>query len=100
MYQGETITVTITGFPIPISDIKNIYIVFRNDFKTLIEKTLSDCTVDGASLSFRLSQEESLLLSQGPVQRSAIIITRDGSRFESCPSPFICNTTAKKEVLL
>lgn len=99
MYQGETITVTITGFPIPISDIKNIYIVFRNDFKTLIEKTLSDCTVDGASLSFRLSQEESLLLSQGPVQRSAIIITQDGSRFESCPSPFVCNTTAKKEVL-
>lgn len=99
MFQGETITVTVTGFPIPISDIKSIYIVFRNEFKTLIEKTLADCEINGASLVFKLSQAESLLLSQGPIYRSAIIITQDGSRFESCPSPFLCNQTAKKEVL-
>ena len=99
MFQGETITVTVTGFPIPVSDIKNIYIIFRSNLKTLIEKQLVDCKVEGASLSFQLTQEEYLLLNQGQIYRSAIIITNDGSRFESCPSPFLCNPTAKKEVL-
>lgn len=99
MFQGETITVTVTGFPIPLSDIQNLYIIFKNDFKTLLEKTLADCTVEGASVLFQLTQAESLLLSKGTIMRSVIVITKDGSRFESCPSPFLCSSTAKNEVL-
>ena len=99
MYQGETITTTITGFPIPISEIKNLYIVFKNNFRILLEKTLKDCTLLADSVQFRLSQEESLLLSKGIINRSVVIITKDGSRFESCPSPFQCGETVKKEVL-
>lgn len=99
MYQGETITTTITGFPIPVSEIKSLYIVFKNDFRTLLEKTLDDCTVSENSVEFRLSQQESLLLSKGTVKRSAIVITKDGSRFESYSSPFVCRETAKDEVL-
>lgn len=99
MYRGETITTTITGFPIPVSEIQNLYIVFKNGFQTLLEKTLADCEILEDSVQFRLSQEESLLLSKGTIKRSAIVITKDGSRFESKSSPFVCNETVKDEVL-
>lgn len=99
MFQGETITTTISGFPIPVSDIAKLYIVFKDRSKTLLEKTLDDCTTSGETLSFHLSQEESLSLSRGTINRSVVIITKDGTRMESCPSPFCCNVTVKKEVL-
>lgn len=102
MYRGETITTTITGFPIPIEEIAELYIVFKNQFKTLLEKTLTDCKVSDEetnALSFELTQEESLSLGRGEVERSVVIITRDGSRMESCPSCIVCAPTVKKEVL-
>lgn len=99
MYQGETITTVISGFPIPISEIANIYIIFRNGLRILLEKTLKDCEVSGVNLTFRLTQQESLSLSKGQIMRSVIIITKDGSRIESDPSPFDCRSTVKNEVL-
>lgn len=101
MYQGETITTTITGFPFPISEIKELKIVFRNNMKTLLEKTLADCTVSetGDSLSFELSQLESLSLCVGKIERTVIVVTRDGTRMESCPSHILCMPTVKEEVL-
>ena len=101
MYQGETITTTITGFPVPISEIKELKIIFRNNMKTLLEKTLADCTVSetGDSLSFELSQLESLSLCVGKIERTVIVVTKDGTRMESCPSYTLCTPTAKEEVL-
>ena len=99
MYQGETITTTISGFPVPVSEIANLYIIFRSSAKILIEKTFADCTVDGETVSFKLSQQESLNLWCGPITRSVIVITKDGSRFESEPSQIVCGQTAKREVL-
>lgn len=102
MYQGETITTTITGFPVPISEIADLRIVFRNQFETLLEKTLTDCTISDEAfnaLSFEITQTESLLLGRGTIERSAVIITKDGSRMESCPSYIVCAPTIKKEVL-
>lgn len=99
MYQGETITTTISNFPIPISDIKELFIVFRSGSRVLLEKNLQDCSISGETVSFKLSQEESLMLSEGPIYRSAIIISNDGSRFESCPSIMNCRKTTKDEVI-
>ena len=62
MYQGETITTTIIGFPVPVSEIKSLYIVFKNKFRVLLEKTLDDCTILEDGVQFRLSQAESLLI--------------------------------------
>lgn len=55
MYQGETITTTIIGFPVPVSEIKSLYIVFKNKFRVLLEKTLDDCTIleDGRAILLR-----------------------------------------------
>ena len=50
MYQGETITTTISGFPVPVSEIANLYIIFRSSTKILIEKTFADCIVDGETV--------------------------------------------------
>lgn len=99
MYQGETITTTISDLPIPVSEIANVYIIFRNNSGILIEKTLKDCYVSGETIEFRLTQQESLSLPQGKIKRSVIVITNDGSRFETDPCTFICGRTAKNEVL-
>lgn len=101
MYQGETITTVVTNFPIPISEIAELYIIFKNGCSTILEKTLKDCSVDEekGSVIFTLSQEESLSLQNGTINRSVILITKDGSRIESSSSPFSCYKTAKNEVL-
>lgn len=100
MYQGETITTTVSGFPIPISQIQDLKIVFKNGFKVLLEKNLSNCTVlDDYSLTFELSQEESLSLCTGKIDRSVVIIAKDGSRMESKPSPIICKKTVRDGVM-
>lgn len=100
MYQGETIRTTISGFPVPVASIRELKIIFKNNYKTFLEKTLKDCTVSGETVIFELTQEESLSLPTGKIDRSVIIITKDGSRIESCPSPIICSGTARDEVIL
>lgn len=99
MYQGETITTEVTGFPVPIAEIMDLRIIFKNNAKVLLEKTLSDCMVSGESLIFTLNQSESLSLCVGKISRTVIGITKDGTRFESDPSYIICKSTAKKEAL-
>lgn len=99
MYQGETITTIVSGFPIPISNIKELYIVFKNNGITILEKTINDCVIDGESLTFSLSQEESLSLKRGKIERSIVFLSKDGKRFESDPSVFHCSLTAKNEVI-
>lgn len=99
MYQGETITTTITGFPVPVSEIAELRIVFKNNAKVLLEKTLADCTISEESVEFHLSQEESLSLCVGKIERSVIVVTLDGTRFESCPSYIICTPTVRNEVI-
>lgn len=100
MHRGETITTKITGFPIPVSEIKTLCIVFKNSLRTILEKGLDDCTIsEDNSLEFKLTQEESLLLSKGLITRSVVGLTKDGCRFESCSSPFNCRETVKDEVM-
>lgn len=101
MIRGETITTTITGFPVPLGEIKNLYVVFSSASRVLVEKTLEDCTrdLDAGTVSFKLSQEESLTLKTGNIKRSVLVVTNDGSRFESLPSPFQVEETVKDEVI-
>lgn len=99
MYQGETITTVLDNLPVPISEIANVYIIFKNRSKNLLEKTLKDCTITETSIEYRLTQEESLSLVHGKIERSVIVITKDGARFESDPCSFLCGKTVKNEVL-
>lgn len=99
MYQGETATTKITGFPVEMHDIENIHIIFISGNKIVIEKQLADCTIIEDGVEFTLSQQESLSLNVGKVSRSCIVITKDGTRFESSPSIVSVEQTAKNEVL-
>lgn len=101
MYQGDTITTVIDNLPVPVSEVENIYIIFKDRAKVLIEKTLKDCVVspDDETISVRLTQEESLSFPPGKINRSVIVITKDGSRFETDPCPILCGKTSKSEVL-
>lgn len=99
MYQGDTITTIIKDLPVPISEIKSLYIFFRNRAGILLEKTLDDCEVSEDEIRVRLTQEESLAFPVGKIYRSFIAITTDGSRFESDPCEILCGRTAKDEVL-
>ena len=99
MYQGDTITTVIDNLPVSVSEIANVYIIFRDHSTVLIEKTLKDCTIADERIEMRLTQEESLSLPEGMIDRSVIVITKDGSRFETDPCPIMCGKTAKNEVL-
>lgn len=101
MYQGETITTTISDLPIPVTEIKNLYIVFKHHSKTILEKNLDDCDVDPEKqlVTCRLTQEETLSFPEGKLKRTIIVITKDGTRFESDPCILECARTAKEEVL-
>lgn len=99
MYQGDTITTTVDNLPVPVSEIANVYIIFKDHDRILIEKTLKDCVVSEETISNRLTQEESLSLPEGTIDRTIIVITKDGSRFETDPCPILCGKTAKSEVL-
>ena len=99
MYQGDTITTTVDNLPVPVSEIANVYIIFKDHDRILIEKTLKDCVVSEETISNRLTQEESLSLPEGTIDRIIIVITKDGSRFETDPCPILCGKTAKSEVL-
>lgn len=99
MYQGETATTKVTGFPIPMSEVENVHIVYSTKNGIAIEKQLSDCTILEDGVEYTLTQEESLSLTVGKVSRSLIIITKEGDRFESVPSIVTVEKTAKDEVL-
>ena len=98
MYQGETITTTVTGFPVPLTTAQNVHVVFRDRIGVCLEIESSDGEIVDDD-KFKLTQEDSLQLTAGRLQRSVIVIMKDGSRMESNPSDFVVNTTAKEGVL-
>lgn len=100
MYQGETITTTVTGFPVPLTSAQNVHVIFRDRNGVCLEIDSSDGKIlDDNTFEFKLTQEDSLQLTAGRLSRSVIVIMQDGSRMESNPSDFIVSTTAKEEVL-
>lgn len=99
MYQGETITTTIKDLPIPISEVENLYLIFANRSGIILEKTLKDFKIGENEIEVRLTQEETLKFPIGTIDRSLIVIAKDGSRFEYDPCEIRCGRTAKDEVL-
>lgn len=101
MYQGETLTVDITGFPIDISLISSIRIVFLDGKIPCLELTEEDCTfnADEQIVSFTLSQEQSLRINTGSISRRVIVVDKNGSRFEAKLENETVDFTAKREVI-
>ena len=98
MYQYETITTSLMNLPVPVEEIHSMKLIFHTLSKTLVEKNTEECFIHEATccektfpvVKVHLSQEESGRLTPGPVMRSFIIITKDGTRMECrCEDLFV-----------
>ena len=65
MIRGTTPTLEFT-LPFDTSLIAEMYVTMAQDGKTALEKTLSDCSCSGTSVSLALTQEDTLRLQQQP----------------------------------
>ena len=99
MIQGDSISTFIPGFPVPFCQVKDINIIFHTITKTLLVKTLGDCMIHDGVVECKISQEESLRFTCGPVTRSVVVITQDGSRFELPDEALFVEKTSRNEVI-
>lgn len=99
MIQGDTLSTFITGFPVPFEQVKDINIVFHTITKTLLVKTMQDCMIHCGAIECKISQEESLRFTCGPITRSVVVITKDGSRFELPDEVLYVEKTSRNEVI-
>lgn len=99
MIQGETISTFIHNLPIPLSEVQDVVITFHTLTRTLLTKALVDCRIDGEVIECKISQEESLAFTCGPVTRSVIVLTNDGSRFELADETMMVCKTSRSEVI-
>ena len=99
MYQGETITTEIRDLPVPVSSIRSMNIVFHTLTKTILEKTLDDCVINGDIIECTLQQSETLNFPCGPIKQTIIVLCRDGSRFERSGGDLFVGASAKQGVL-
>ena len=61
--RGTTPTIEFTYSDIAVSDITTAYLVIRQSGLSVIEKPISDATIGETSLSWELTQEETLQLN-------------------------------------
>ena len=100
MIAGSTVTVRLSGLPVPIGHIESLKVVYRSVLtkETVLTVDLADMTRDGDALVFTMSQEDSLLLA-GKFVRSVVLLTKDGLRGESLPETVENLDTCYGEVL-
>lgn len=83
MYRGTTPTLSF-NLPFRVSDLAVLYITAKQYDVLVLEKDLSDCTVNDTSVSFTLTQEETLKLK--PNRRITLQVrvkTHDGTALAS-----------------
>lgn len=86
--------------PFPASELEVAYVSYVQDGKLVLEKVMPEFQMDGNTISYRLTQEETLLFKPGrPVRMQFDFRSVTGIRI---PSDFIIVTvgeTQKKEVI-
>lgn len=87
MFRGETIKTVISQFPVDVSDIDILLIVYKQMGETVVQKGKEDCEIDidNQTVTFSLTQQESLSLQPGKLSRSIVFTTTEGSRYETEP---------------
>lgn len=87
--RGTTPTIKFVFNTISVQSITTAYFLIKSGSKIIIEKDLSTATVENNNLSWKLTQEESLMLSAGG---SVVLMcdwkladgTRGRSKIETC----------------
>ena len=81
MYRGSTPVYTIYMDGLEVSDLVNLQITFTQDHQIMIEKPLSEMTVDteANTASFTLTQEETMQLKVGTVDKQIRLMNDEGA---------------------
>ena len=78
MIRGTTPT-HIFKLPIDTSEICKVRITYRQSGKTVLEKTEQDITMDGDTISYQLTQEESLTFGTANAELQVKVLTSSGN---------------------
>lgn len=83
MIRGTTPTLRFT-LPFDTAEVAALYITIDQTHLVTVEKSLADCTLVGSTVSFRLTQEDTLKLVQSvPAQIQVRLKTTDGTAMAS-----------------
>lgn len=96
---GTTPTITYTFKVVPVSSIVTAILTIKQRTGIVIKKTLADATIGENSLSWDLSQEETLLLG---VRGGTVMlnwVTADGTRGIGERKSIICEDNDIREVI-
>ena len=78
MRPGTTPKHTFT-LPFDTSLIKTVQVTYKQGDKIVLKKKTEACTLDGATISYRLTQEETFLFDQETTVRIQVrVLTHDG----------------------
>lgn len=80
MYKGTTPTLTFTFTDCDPTLAESIIVTIAKQGVTVLEKATSALTITETSVSFKLSQEETLAFPTGEVQCQINLLYSDGSR--------------------
>ena len=83
MIRGTTPTLQF-AFPFELNNVAELWVTLKQDNNIVLDKTLADCELNGAVLTLRLTQQDTLKLNAFlPVAIQIRIRTNDGNAVAS-----------------
>lgn len=83
MIRGTTSTLQF-AFPFELNNVAELWVTLKQDNNIVLDKTLTDCELDGSILTLRLTQQDTLKLNAFlPVAIQIRIRTNDGNAVAS-----------------
>ena len=102
MFTGTTPTFILTfGEDVDFSDAKSVVVTLATDYhKEIAEKTDEDLNVDGNTIRFSLTQEETLAMSPGRMFLQVNVLYMDDSRVASDIVSVVWDKNLKGDLML
>lgn len=97
--RGTTPTIKYTFSTVSVSDITAAYLTIVMNGSTLLEKDLTQATIDSDSISWTLTQQESLAMTGSKVTAMLNWKLNDGTRGASTRTALFVEKNDKEEVI-
>ena len=99
MFRATTPT-HIFALPFDTSTLQEVRVTYVQNKEIILTKTEADCTLDGAEIKIRLTQEETLLFEgERRVEIQLRILTKDGQVMASDIMKVWANSCLDEEIL-
>ena len=96
---GTTPTITYTFRTVSVSDLTKAILTIKCAGQVILEKTLADAVIGENSLSWTLTQQETLALSTRTAKMMLNWLTNSGTRGASAETAIVGVTNHKREVI-